>query len=268
MEKKKVAFIITGQIRENQLGYHVNPFQDILSSHSKYIFSQEFKDNYDYDVYIVVDNIDEAKCNDFFGKHLKGVICLDKQHHYIPSIQFSTCNSGCYNASVSFFRAKLAWKMVEDSGIKYEYVFKMRPDVVLFNDTFPSFKALDMIPNRQIYFVWDICAVGRYDIMKFYCNMFDNLGVTVKSNFVFENNGLMSYTTYYSNDWKYLAIIETQVCEILMKYVVDKGLSIDEALKDSRIDFTLGRRDFTHHKNNKFPLDYYDTHPDYKRSIL
>lgn len=264
MTRKKVAFVIVGQIRENSLGFCANPFEEILESHRKHIFSDKFKKRYpDYDVYIVVDNVDEQKCRDFFGQHLKGVVSMDTGNYDMPRISYSYYNTGCYNASMSYFRAKIAWQMVEQSGIQYDYIFKMRPDVVLFNDTFPCFKALDELQQRQLYFIWDICSVGRYEIMKYYCNLFDNLTITTKHNFEFENNGLMSNNIYYSIDWEWQTI-EIQVCENIMKYVVDNNMKIDEALKDSRIDFTCSRRNFTHHKNNKFPLDYYETHPDYK----
>ena len=264
MSSKKIAFVIIGQIRENSLGFCESPFEEILDSHRKNIFSEKLNERYpDYDVYIVVDNVDEHKCREFFGKHLKGVLSMDNGNYNMPRINYSYYSQGCYNASMSYFRAKIAWQLIEQSGIQYDYIFKMRPDVVLFNDTLPCFKALDDLPQRQAYFIWDICSVGRYDIMKLYCNLFDHLGLTTKNKLhVFENNGLMKYDVYQL--WDSVYVIEVQVCEILMKYVVENGMIIDEALKDSRIDYTCSRRNFTHHNNNKFPLDYYDTHPDYQ----
>ena len=116
---KRIAFIITGQIRENSLGYSNKPYSPIIDSHSKYIFSDEFKELYpNYDVYMVVDNVNEQKCKEYFGDNLRGLICLDTNKH-IPMIQMPNipyCNGIGYNTCVSFYRAKLAWNMLEQSG--------------------------------------------------------------------------------------------------------------------------------------------------------
>ena len=182
----------------------------------------------------------------------------------MPQIRYSTYNEGTYNTSLSFFRSKLAWKMLEESGIKYDYVFKMRPDVLLLNDTLPCLKSLDINIKRQIYFVWDVCIIGRYNIMQFYCNLFDRLSdVEHSTRYPFEHNGFLSHNVYYGNNAWSIYTAEKQVCNNLMYFAYINDMNIDEALKDSRIDFSLSRRNFTHHRNNGFPSNYYISHPDY-----
>jgi hypothetical protein len=123
---KRIAFIISGQIRESPLGDY-NNYNEILESHSKYLFTDQLKNNYLYDVYIVVDHINRKKCEDYFGEHLKQINTDDFE---IPPVN----TNGVYNISfISFYRAKIAWEILERTQIKYDYIVKMRPDIVLLN---------------------------------------------------------------------------------------------------------------------------------------
>lgn len=250
--KKNIAFIISGQFR----GFD-------LENHSKFIFTEELNTLYNYDVFIVVDNVDKKKYYDYFGDKLKSIFCTDTDIDEEYQTNNIIKNDIHQNLLISSFRTKIAFKLIEKEGKKYDYIFKMRPDVIIYNNIINNFKLLDILQNRQIYFIWDMCIIGRFDIMKYFCNLYDKLPVKEKenNNNIFIHNGLISYDNY--KNWPINAP-ETQICELLMDYLKVNNMSIDESLKDSHIDCSLYNRNFKHHKNNKFPDNYYDLCEDYK----
>jgi hypothetical protein len=247
--KKNIAFIISGQFR----GYD-------LENHSKFIFTEELNTLYDYDVFIVVDRVDKQKYYDYFDDKLKSIFCTDTDTTDIDNNKIIE-NNIHHNLLLSSFRTKIAFKLIEKEGKKYDYIFKMRPDVIIYKNIVNNFKLLDILSNRQIYFIWDMCLIGRFDIMKYFCNLYDKLPVEEKTSNIFIHNGLISYDNY--KNWPINAP-EIQICELLMDYLKVNNMSIDESFKDSHINCSIYNRNFTHHENNKFPDNYYDLCEDYK----
>jgi hypothetical protein len=252
--KKNIAFIISGQFKGID-----------FINHSKFIFTEELNTLYNYHIYIVVDKIDKKKYFDYFGDKLKSIfctntdICLDEEYN-INKIK-SNDNIIIKNLLISSFRTKIAFKLMEKERKKYDYIVKMRPDLIIYNSIINNFKLLDILPNRQIYFIWDMCVIGRFDIMKYFCNIYDKLPIEEKSNYIFNHNGLISYNNY--KNWS-INTFESQICELLMKYIKDNNMSIDESLKDSHINCGIASKNFTHHGNNNFPDNYYEFCEDYK----
>jgi perosamine synthetase len=252
MEKKNVAFIISGQSREID-----------FINHSKFIFTKELNTFYNYDIFIVVDNIDKKKYFDYFGDKLKSIICTDTDIFIDEYCNINNIKKNLIHTNLLFssFRTKIAFKLMEKEGKQYDYIVKMRPDLIIYNNILNNLKLLDILPNRQIYFIWDMCLIGRFDIMKYFCNLYNNLPVEEKENNLFIHNGLLDYDNY--KNWS-VKTPETQICELLMKYIKNNNMSIDESLKDSHINCSLVNRNFTHHGNNNFPDNYYYLCEDYK----
>ena len=65
--KHKIGFLFTGHIRSNPLGFTTKPNYTILNSFNKYIFTEEFKNKYDYDIFLSTDTIDTIACNAMNG---------------------------------------------------------------------------------------------------------------------------------------------------------------------------------------------------------
>lgn len=71
--KNKIAFLFTGQSITNTLSDNNNTEECILNSYNSHIFTEEFKKNYDYDIFIVTDNISIEKVNNYFNNNLKNI---------------------------------------------------------------------------------------------------------------------------------------------------------------------------------------------------
>jgi hypothetical protein len=248
MEKRrpKVAFLISGQSRDSYIGTGAD--QRIYQSHKQHIFNSELEDNYDYDVYIVTDNTTYEKCLNFFEKHLKKIKNIDQNEVKIKE--------GLVGTNNQYHKLYIAWKLMEETGLHYDYVVKLRPDVIIFHDFPPFLLSLDKKLEQEIIFSWDVIFVGRYDIMREICNIYNTLYRPYSPvRYNFKHNGLMTYKVYYI-DWNAVHTPEVQLCECAMAYITAKGKSITESLIDGKIDFQL-RNESRHFTNNHHPNDYY-----------
>jgi hypothetical protein len=65
---KKIAILFTGESRINGLSNNEIITETILDSYKKYFFTDSFIENYDYDIFIITDDINIEKILEFFGK--------------------------------------------------------------------------------------------------------------------------------------------------------------------------------------------------------
>ena len=65
--KKRVGILFSGQIRSNSLNPNYNNDNIILDSISQYFLNSQFKEKYNYDVFISTDNIDVERAKSYFG---------------------------------------------------------------------------------------------------------------------------------------------------------------------------------------------------------
>jgi hypothetical protein len=61
MIKKRVAIIYSGQMRTNTLSDNYTSDNIILEATTKYFLNKTFKENYDYDIFFSVDNMNIEK---------------------------------------------------------------------------------------------------------------------------------------------------------------------------------------------------------------
>ena len=150
--KKRVAILFSGQMRTNSL----NPtFSDttILDSLDKYLFNNNFKTTYEYDVFFSVDTIDLDKTKNFFGEHLKNVHLTETDWYMNPvkntipeytffhdkylKSNFRNCPSYVY-AIYQYYRMYAVYNMCKnyqlEEQIKYDYFVRIRPDIRVMQD--------------------------------------------------------------------------------------------------------------------------------------
>ena len=70
MTKKKVIFLFSGQSRRSPFSIKNKEGRclEILNSYNKYIFTQEFKSKYNYQVFISTDDIHLSDTINYFSK--------------------------------------------------------------------------------------------------------------------------------------------------------------------------------------------------------
>jgi hypothetical protein len=247
--RRKIAFLISGESRDSYIG--TGQDQRIYNSHKQHIFNDELQNNYDYDVYIATDNTTHDKCLNVFGSHLKEIILVD-------SNKVELVRGLSKGVEYQFHKLYHAWQLMYKNGLHYDYVVRLRPDVIIYHDFPPFLFSLDRKLEQEIIFAWDMLYVGRYDIMRHICNHYNHLFTNHSQLqiYQFEHNGLMKYNRYY-NEWNMnLQIPELQLCESAMQYITLKGKSITNSLIDGKIDLQI-RNDPRHYKNNNYPDDYY-----------
>jgi len=191
----KIALTLCGQPRNIDVGYKE--------------LKKWFLDKYDIDVYMHAWKNKEFKKYNFFddGKLekvykpapevYKNILNWYKPKDYIfeKEITFDSSdhrggNNQRLNSQLSFFLSlKRVWDLVEASNIKYDYVIRARYDLLFTHQLGQNCKFFDDIsklnPEEVHYFEYapgwrsylginDIFAIGGYDVMKIYHNVFPN----------------------------------------------------------------------------------------------
>jgi hypothetical protein len=189
----KIALTLCGQPRNIDVGYKE--------------LKKWFLDKYDIDVYMHAWKNKEFKKYNFFddGKLEKVYKPTSqvyrnilewyqpKDYLFEKEITFDSSdhrgdNNQRLNSQLSFFLSlKRVWDLVEASNIKYDYVIRARYDLLFTHQLGQNCKFLDDIsklnPEEVHYFEYshhwrsylginDIFAIGGYDVMKIYHNVF------------------------------------------------------------------------------------------------
>jgi hypothetical protein len=261
--KKKIAILFSGQIRENSLGNNIVDdisedekeiyLHDILELYEKNFFTNEFRDNIDYDIFIVSDKIDIEKTLNFFGKENVKNIYLTDTNYYLNPIEsklnstefyknrlFEITDSNyirypdCiyqYHKMAQCFELLTNYKNIEN----YDYIMRSRLDTIYTYNIFNYIKELNNDPLCLLFSDDDQFAIGRPNIMKEYFNLINNFGTY--HNHHLRNNFNNSITTICN--WKYLLIenaqtwryASLQLMESLFQYCDNNNLDIDTSLK-------------------------------------
>lgn len=151
-------------MRSNSLNPNFTHDNIILESINKYFLNEEFKNKFDYDIFISTDTIDIDKSLDFFKDNLKNIHISETNWYMIP-ISSSINNyeyfhnyfldkiknySG-YNihlhALYQYYRMYCGYNMLKDYQSKanthYNYFVRIRPDIRIMQDLFPIFELLE-----------------------------------------------------------------------------------------------------------------------------
>ena len=162
--KKKVAILFSGQIRTNFLNPDLKTDNRILESLNKYLFNNQFREYFDYDVFISVDNIDINKASNYFGNSLRNVNLTEKnwfmeklEQEFIPKSydffhnkymnrNFKNSDPHAY-ALFQYYRMYCSFIMAKNyekmNHVKYDYFVRIRPDAELKLDMMLIFNILE-----------------------------------------------------------------------------------------------------------------------------
>jgi len=197
----KIALILSGQPRRYRNGYKE--------------LKKWFLDRYDIDVYLHAWKAKEFhKFNFFNGGKLEKIHHVDenlydnlvnwyqpKGYLFEKSIQFDGKdikgqNNQRLNSQMGMWMSlKRAWDLVENSGIQYDLIFKTRYDLLFTHrvaNNCPLLEDLTQLnPDYLHHFGYapdwvhsnyqmnDQIAIGGYDVMKTYCNLFPQMLNTI-----------------------------------------------------------------------------------------
>ena len=151
--KKRVGILFSGQIRSNSLNPNYNNDNIILDSISQYFLNSQFKEKYNYDVFISTDNIDVERAKSYFGRNLKNINITEKNWFHNPIKNTPVSFEYYYDKYVSknfnghdshshglyqYYRMYINYLMLknyqEDSNQTYDYFVRIRLDARIMQD--------------------------------------------------------------------------------------------------------------------------------------
>ena len=255
---KNLCVLITGQMRTNILSGEELTTKDITDHMNLNIFNDYMKDNFNYDVFIASDSIDIEQTKEFFGDKLNNV-CLTKKSwidpnnstpdfylkeidRKIPPIEYfldlyetyDLTNYDSYKYQVyQFYRLLTCFNLVEDYT-KYDYILKIRPDIIYKSNFSEKFEYLNNNDECQLIGITDLFAIGRSDIMKHYCELVYKFGSYNKDlkNYNIIDDNLIESIFFNDPDTKRWAFSpEIQLACHLYEYCETNKLNISNVLK-------------------------------------
>jgi hypothetical protein len=259
--KKTVIFLFSGQSRSNPLSHNNNKCEEILSAYSALIFTEEFKQKFDYKIYISTDDIHLINVINYFGPDRIGNIHLYDTGYYYKDVQNVTQPVEYYLQSydnhpkqfISYPNSVRQHHKILDSFNLFlndkdnfssvDYIVRLRLDIkffspnVVFNMVHRTLYTLcDYLETLehtkvQVLMHWDFFAVGKYDIMKAYCTGLDNnYGKFILGENIDGPPAIcLDYFLLDRNVWTYAP--ETQLFETLFHFCKENNLTINECIK-------------------------------------
>lgn len=256
--KPRVGFLFTGQGRCNPLSFNNYPNYAILEGYTNNIFTNEFKEKFDYDIFISTDDIHLQKTFDYFGAdHVKNIHILEPhlggeqiylkdvsyklqwEKYYLDNYlnqNFMGCEPYAINNILQNYKVRDAFHLLEQSGYNYDFIIRVRLDVIFVKNIMDCFNQFFANPDLHIIGHNDFFFIGKPSIMKFYCLSIDrnygkyNFNLT---NHVFKKN-IVDYEYYNSlkkgdyKRWTYAP--EIQTWETLFEFCSIHNLDIDKTI--------------------------------------
>lgn len=259
---KKIAFLFSGQSRCNPLSHNSNKCNTIIESYNKYIFTEYFKKNYLYDIFISTDDTHLSNTLDYFGiDNVKNIHLLNTGFYKeeitwpLPCIdQFidkyrreDKYGRQSYEGSIyQHYKIYDCFNLLENytSCYDYDYIIRLRLDTIFDYDVSEYIKYLDENINVHILTRWDFFAIGKPDIMKYYCCSLKNRYGTYNFNTNIDDIdyiGFCNDNRHFEDNYKDLKnnnlhrwtfAPEIQLFETLFEFCNKHGLDINETIKD------------------------------------
>jgi hypothetical protein len=219
LNKKSIAILFSGQMRTNSLKSYENNDDTIINSITKNFINENFKNKYNYDIFISTDNCDINKIINYFGiSNIKNIHLMDI-NKYLYDINnniesfdviynnyinrdYENCRLHSHTV-IQFYRLYDCYNLMLNYKSKdsYDYIIRSRLDIIFEEDINKYLDILDNEDNIHYYGYFDFFGIGRVGIMEYYCNMIKNKYGTYKS-----------YNEYDYYTWRYAPEIQLSEC--------------------------------------------------------
>jgi hypothetical protein len=246
--KKKVVFLFSGNARTSPFTLEKGKRnKSILESYQKYIFTDSFKEKYDYDVYITSDNIHlEDTIRYFSENHIKNIHLLDNQYYLTHNsdtkdVQYYLNKYNekdwreydKYEGSIhQHYKILDCYELAKknNSVQNCDYIVRVRLDVAFQKSIEDIIRMIETTPSLKIVIDWDFFALGTPDIMEWYCTGLEhnygnyNYDVPVPETLPVMND----YGRDDKKRWTYSA--ERQLFEMLYDYCHQHHLDVNQTI--------------------------------------
>jgi hypothetical protein len=272
IKKSRIGFLFTGEIRSNPLAFMpTNPNYEILETLNKFVFNEEFKKKYDYDVFISTNSIDINKAFDFFGYDNNGLcnlknIRMEKQLEIMdPSYVYDIPHKSIdinyfkseflkqdltgYDVGIALMPLDQMYKVYDAFNMlnnynsygnysNYDFICKIRLDMLIRENIIDNLNRINNNPDIQMITYWDMNLLGKPEIMKYYCEAITNkFGFYDFSTSNYPNFGeliMFTYGTYchFKNDkYNWRFTNEMQLIEHMCRYCEENNLDASKTIK-------------------------------------
>lgn len=247
--KKRVAILYSGQIRNNSLNPSYTNVSTILDATSKFLLNDTFKNKYEYDVFISTDQINIDKTISYFGQStIKNIHLIESNFYLYPiettiptfeyfdqkfkSIKFQGFNSW-EQQFYQYYRLYDTYNLLlnyrNKTGINYDYVIKLRPDILLLDDCVKIFDIFETRSKLNIFMEHNIFWVSTFNFSNIIPLLVENYG---KYHLIYRDLTLYSFYKPFDPD-PYIYSSEVQVTNCIFNYCIYHGLNIRDAFLGS-----------------------------------
>jgi hypothetical protein len=265
MSNKRIAILFGGENRLDFLSGKLSDNSIQIKNYNEYLFTNEFKKKYNYDIFISTDNINMENCVNYFGKNkLKNIhlTTLKNDISYLNKIEknilhFEYYNNIYFNQDTTIYwrydnhiyyhyrlydMYNLLYNYDNDLLKNYDYIIYIRIDVFLNTNIINYLDILDKNNNIKIFTQGNIFTIGRPSISekllkiitreKYYNKHLNKINY----NFNLTNESIVSKEFFYNDDIehqkRYSLCSELQFIECLFEYCVENNLDIDISIKN------------------------------------
>jgi hypothetical protein len=256
--KQKITFLFSGQSRTFPFCHDSTLISNnILDSYNRFIFTEKFKELYDYKIYITTDDIHLQYTIDYFSKNNIGNIHLLNTSFYLFDIENKLGNidehlekynnndwskhqkyensihqhykiMDCYNLFANDINSK-----------KPDYVVRLRMDTQFTMNIIDMIDNLNNHPEHEILMDWDFFAIGKPNIMNCYCNGLKNNYGKYNFNTIVPNNLPLMFDYHYIERHRWTYAPERQLFEMLFEYCNKNNLDINSVIKSIHCCFVF-----------------------------
>jgi hypothetical protein len=246
---KKIAILFTGQSRTNSLSNNEYVTEMITNSYDKYFFTENFKQTYEYDIFICTDDINLGKTLEFFGKEKVKNIYFMNMQKFLYSInneiyKFDVIlnnykklhlgeNKFHENGLHQFYKCYVAFCLLSNYN-EYDYIIRSRLDIEFVTDVQSQIEYLEKNEHAKIIASWDAFAIGKPEIMEEYLCIVLKYGINdfSKSNHDFKKNiiSIEKYNERKYNRYEWKNSPEIQLFECLFEYCSKNNYIIDDTI--------------------------------------
>ena len=252
---QNIIFLFTGNSRDSPFSnYTTKSTAVILESYDKYIFTEEFKRDYNYNIYISSDNLDLEKTTSYFSSDKIGNIHLWDTDFFMKNINNKTKDESVYqdkynsrdwsyyqkytNSIGQFHKILDCYNLfLQDEtskDINWDYIVRIRLDMIIPVSIQSLILHMNENKSSEICAIYDFFAVGKPEIMDCYCKGLDNnYGSYAYHTDVSTYNYIPLMRDYNNKNrkvWTYAP--ERQLFEMLFEYCIKKNIDINQTIKE------------------------------------
>ena len=246
-----IIFLLTGNAREFpfNIQYHMRN-TEILDSYNKYIFTDKFKSLYKYKIYISTDDIHLADTVNYFSEDNIGNIHLLNTDYYRKHVNNKTENVNKYfdiynnkdwsnhwkydNSIHQHYKILDCYNLFKNDNLENcDYIVRLRMDVAITMDILDVISSFTQNPELGIFLHWDWFALGKPEIMKWYCTGLENNYGNYKYDVVVPDILPVMGDYKELNRYKWTYSPERQLFEMLFDYCNCNNLDINKTIVDT-----------------------------------